>query len=90
MFQLLLSQDNKKNSLLQCNLSKIFGNDKKDWVLDIVQSDGFLIVKVIENYDYINPYKEFDILNKLFEKFKIENYGFQQCILTQIISIKKF
>ena len=61
-------------------LSSAFRSPRKDlfcWILDIVRSDGFVLINVIGNYGNINPCKELNILNELFKKYEIENYDFQ-------------
>ena len=60
----------------------------RNWVIDLVFKYAFVLIKVITSRNDINPYKQLNNLNELFNEYKLENYGFNPFVLTEIISIR--
>ena len=47
-------------------------------------------MKIIANENDIDPYKDLDILNRLYDDSKISNDGFEWFVLREIIYVKKY
>ena len=63
---------------------------KKNWIFDIIREDGFDAIKIMANKNNIDPYKELNMLNRLYDECKFSDYRFEWFVLTEIISVKKY
>ena len=41
---------------------------KKNWIFDIIREDRFDAIKIMANKNNIDPYKELNILNRLYDE----------------------
>lgn len=60
----------------------------KNWVVDLVLKDAFVLIKVVAGRKEIDPYKQLSVLIDLLDKYDLENYGFNSFVRTEIISIR--
>lgn len=60
----------------------------KNWVVDLVLKDAFVLIKVVAGRKEIDPYKQLSVLIDLLDKYDIENYGFN--VLTLLFGLKLF
>ena len=60
----------------------------RNWVTGLAFKYNFVLIKVITGRNDINPYKRLSNLYELFNEYKLENYGFNPFVLTEIISIR--
>ena len=62
--------------------------NRKNWVVDLVLKDAFVLIKLVAGRKEIDPYKQLSVLIDLLDKYDIENYGFNSFARTEIISIR--
>ena len=62
--------------------------NRKNWVVDLVLKDAFVLIKLVAGRKEIDPYKQLSILIDLLDKYDLENYGFNSFVRTEIISIR--
>ena len=62
---------------------------EKNWIIDIKRKDEGVTIKIVANESTINVNEQLKILNDLYIKHGIKNYGFHNFIVKEIISIKK-
>ena len=60
-------------SQLYCDYIEVI---KKGWIIDFEIIDAFFEIKIISNFFDIDPYKECNISNELFEQHNRSCYGF--------------
>ena len=63
---------------------------EKNWIIDLKRKDAHTIMKIVCNQSDINVHGQLKILNELYAKYEIKNYGFDLFFIKKIISIKKY
>ena len=61
----------------------------KNCIIDLKRKDPKTITKLLCNEKDIDVKKEVSVLNELYDKYNIVNYGFDRLCVTEIISMKK-
>ena len=61
----------------------------KNWIIDIKTKDEGATIKIVASESTINFIEQLEILNDLYIKHGSKNYGFNNFIVKEIISIKK-
>ena len=61
----------------------------KNCITDLKRKDPKTIIKLLCNEKDIDVKKEVSVLNELYDKYNIVNYGFDRFFVTKIISMKK-
>ena len=62
---------------------------EKSWIIDIKRKDEGATSKIVAKESTINVNEQLKILNDLYMKHDIKNYGFNNFIVKEIISIRK-
>ena len=61
----------------------------KNWIIDIKRKDVGATIKIVAKESTVNVNEQLKILNDLYMKHDIKNYGFNNFIVKEIISIRK-